>query len=169
MIDFVRVAAAQGLLAAIIFFFTSLAASYFLFNSSHGTLSEWQKLLEQLKAEIPSSRTRTQGQWLQILAPLDRKHCYEVQSFLDQHSIVDKVGRRLAAMRRKWLYVVIAMIFGLSIGMIVAGPMLIGAPPLTQDHPFLAGFVAACGTALFVIFCALPHVHWWNALKDAIS
>lgn len=169
MKDFLLVAAAHGGIAAAVFLLTSLTASYFLFNANHGTPAEWRKLLKLLSVELQKDRVAVSQTEAKVLAPLADLECDNMQDFINYHRIVMKVERRLATFKRPSLFFGLSFIFGIAVGFVVAGPMLDGADPLTKSHPWLSSLLGAIGTGAFVILGSLPHVHWWNALKEATS
>jgi hypothetical protein len=145
------------------FFGAYLAASYVVLSSPHGTEAAWETMKERLYISLSRSHVQisTSPALAIIRGTIEEDSQRHLHDFLVWINEISRIERRLCILRMRLRFAAVSAVVAVVSGVILAGPVLFGLPPLADKIRFFSTLVpAACAVGFYFVFNQRHAVTW---------
>lgn len=162
----------HGILATLPLYLAAyFSSSYFLFNSPHGSISEWEKISKELSmvvnlSMVSANPVRDNAKIMEIISDGTRLQVVELSNCVE---LISRAAERLARYKARGRFVVFGIILSLSLSLINAIPIMLVGTPLVQNPWAYSSAITATFGLLFVTRFNWTQSTEWNEFKEAIE
>jgi hypothetical protein len=147
------------------------SSSYLLFNSPHGSISEWEKISKELSMVVNSSMVSVNpvgdnAKIREIISDGTRPQVVKLSKCVELISCAEK---RLARYKEYGRFIVFGIILSLSLSLINAIPIMLTGAPLVHNPWAYSGAITVMFGLLFVVCFNWTQSIQWNEFKEAIE
>ena len=161
-----------GILATLPLYLAAyFSSSYFLFNSPHGSISEWNKISNALSMSVCSSKVTVNGDGTyskikEVVIDETKPQVVELSICIE---LIARAEERLARYKARYRFIVFGVLLSLSLALINSLPILLGSTPVVQNIWAYSGAITATFGLIFVARFNWPQSTEWNQFKESIE
>jgi len=162
----------HGILATLPLYLAAyFSSSYFLFNSPHGSISEWKKISKELSMVVNSSMVSANPvgdntKIREIISDGTRPQVVELSNCVE---LISRAEERLVRYKARERFVVFGIILSLSLSLINAIPIMLAGAPLVHNPWAHSSAITATFGLIFVARFNWTQSTEWNEFKEAIE
>ena len=147
------------------------SSSYFLFNSPHGSISEWNKTAKDLSMAVASSKITANHEGdcsmiSEVVENTTRPQIIELSACIE---LMARAEERLAQYKSRERFIMFGVLLSLSLALFNSLPILLGSTSFVENPLAYSGAITATFGLIFVARFNWTQSTEWNQFKESIE